>query len=101
MDINVSKLFAVLECSPSCVFLIGSSHKFKKLCEKLQAILLSNERYTLDKSRRSSSGSTGGVYTGGKKGERASISGAYVISDTESEGELLSPEREGKPSIHT
>lgn len=78
----------------------GSSQKFKKLCEKLQAILLSHDR-SPEKPRRRA-GSIGGNLMDGckKKEERPNISGAYVISDNESDAELLdSPETGGRSEI--
>jgi hypothetical protein len=81
-------------CS-SC--LKGSLQKFKKLCEKLQSILLSHDRSP--EKTRYSRGSVGGNAVDGKtkKDElRPKIIETHVISDTESEGELLSLNKEDK-----
>ena len=90
-----SKALTVSSYSP------GSSSKFKKLCDKLQAILLSNER-SPQKTRRSSERRLSQDST--KKEERPATSGVYVISDNESEEELLSPdkkERRNETKIQT
>lgn len=71
----------------------GSSHKFKKLCEKLQEILLSNGRCSSPEKSRETLESIGGSLVDGvseKKEERSYLSPRFHnLTDTESEGELL------------
>ncbi|CAB4001392.1 serine threonine- kinase BRSK2-like, partial [Paramuricea clavata] len=103
IDVNIEESRDLKECkSARGVFTVnvklvsGSSQKFKKLCEKLQAILLSHDR-SPEKSRHSTASIGGSLIDGSrKKEERPTMSSAYVVSDSESEGDsLCSPDKEG------
>ncbi|XP_028407211.1 serine/threonine-protein kinase BRSK2-like [Dendronephthya gigantea] len=109
IDVSIEKSNDPQECKETQnVYIVnvklisGSSQKFRKICEKLEAILLSFGRSPEKTYKR---GSIGGSFTETgttRKELQPRISGAYVISDNESEGEVLdSPDKESKKNEQT
>lgn len=76
--------------SLSCFEFLGPVHRFKKLCEKLQLILLSNTRRSTNNCRAEEDSQEEKSISDEKRScSESSKLQLAQLSDTESEGELL------------